>query len=242
MTTKVVLITGASGGIGRGLALAFGGAGYAVAVHYRREKEKAACVVREIRDQGAEADAFACDVRDSLAVRRMIGSVASRWGRLDVLINNAGVSRDRTLLKMSDEEWKEVLETNLNGVFWCLREGARVMAKEKAGAIVNIASYLAFRPPFGAANYSASKAAVVALTRAAAREMGRFHIRVNAVCPGFHETVMGDRLSEEARERVRADHVLGHATRPEDLGRMVLELAQNESISGQVFNVDSRIP
>ncbi|MFA5976446.1 MAG: SDR family NAD(P)-dependent oxidoreductase [Elusimicrobiota bacterium] len=239
---KTVLITGASRGLGRELALAFAHAGYAVAVNYQKEKARAETVVQAIQKSGGTSEAFPCDVRNSQAVGEMIDAVLSRWGHLDVLINNAGLSRNRTLLKMSDEEWSDVIDTNLNGVFRCLRAAARVMAREENGSIINIASYLAFRPSVGAANYAASKAAVVALTRAAAVELGRFSIRVNAVCPGFHETAMGDVLPEEVRKRIQAEHVLGHSTRLDDLTRMVLELAANESISGQIINVDSRLP
>src|SRR5947209_15504670 len=120
----------------------------------------------------------------------MVDAAVVRWGRLDVLVNNAGITRDRTLMKMTNGEWNDVIDVNLSGAFWCLREAARVMSKEKSGHIINIASLMAMKPGFGNANYSASKAGLVALTKAAARELGRFQITVNAVLPGFHETEM----------------------------------------------------
>jgi 3-oxoacyl-[acyl-carrier protein] reductase len=239
---KTVLITGASRGIGRELALAFGKAGYAVGVNCQKEKAKAEEVVQEIYEAGnKEADVFVCDVRDSIKVRQMVDSMVVRWKHLDVLVNNAGVTRDRTILKMNNGEWNEVIDVNLSGTFWCLREAARLMSKEKHGAIINISSIMAVKPGFGNANYSASKAGVIALTKAAAQELGRFHVTVNAVLPGFHETDMSANLSAELKKRVIDQHATGQSTRIEDLCRMVLELAQNPSVSGQVFNVDSRM-
>lgn len=239
---KTVLITGASRGIGRELALAFGKAGYAVGVNCQTEKAKAEAVVQEIFEGGnKEAEVFVCDVRDSIKVRAMVDGMVVRWGHLDVLVNNAGLTRDRTILKMTNAEWNDVLDVNLSGAFWCLREAARVMSKEKGGHIINIASIMALKPGFGNANYSASKAGLIALTKAAARELGRFHITVNAVLPGFHETGMSAGLAPEHKKKVMEEHATGASTRPEDLGRIVLELAQNPSISGQIFNVDSRV-
>ncbi len=239
---RTVLITGSSRGIGRDLAIAFGKAGYAVGVHCHKEKAKAEAVVQEIFESGnKDAEVFVCDVRDSIKVRQMVDAMVVRWGRLDVLVNNAGLTRDRTILKMTNAEWNDVVEVNLSGAFWCIREAARLMSKEKAGHIINIASIMAVKPGFGNANYSASKAGLIALTKSAARELGRFRISVNAVMPGFHETAMSSALSEEHKQKVISDHVLGQSTRIEDLCRVVLELSQNSSVSGQVFNVDSRV-
>ncbi len=239
---KTVLITGASRGIGRELALAFGKAGYAVGVNCQKEKAKAEAVVQEIFEAGnKEAEVFICDVRDSIKVRQMVDTMVVRWGHLDVLINNAGITRDRTILKMNNGEWNEVIDVNLSGAFWCLREAARLMSKEKHGHIINVASLMAIKPGFGNANYAASKAGLIALTKAAAQELGRFHITVNAVLPGFHETEMSANLPAEHKKKVIEQHATGQSTRVEDLCRVVLELAQNPSVSGQVFNVDSRV-
>jgi len=239
---KTVLITGASRGIGRELALAFGRAGYAVGVNCQKEKDKAEAVVQEIYEAGnKEAETYLADVRDSLKVRQMIDAVIVRWGHLDVLVNNAGITRDRTILKMTNGEWNEVIDVNLSGAFWCLREAARVMAQEKQGHIINVASIMAMRPGFGNVNYVAAKAGLIALTKGAARELGRFHITVNAVLPGFHETEMSAQLPVDHKKKVLEEHVTGQSTRAEDLARVVLELAQNPSVSGQVFNVDSRV-
>src|SRR5580704_5995944 len=147
---RTVLITGASRGIGRELAIAFGKAGYAVGVNCHKEKGKAEKVVQDIYETGnKEAEVFVCDVRDSIKVRQMVDAMVVRWGHLDVLINNAGVTRDRTILKMNNGEWNEVIDVNLSGAFWCLREASRLMSKEKRGYIINIASFMAIKPGFG---------------------------------------------------------------------------------------------
>lgn len=241
MSAKTVLITGASRGIGKALALAFAKAGYVVGVNARQEEEQARAVVKEIQAKKGKAAVFLADIRDSLKVRQMIDQFVGQFGSLDVLINNAGISRDRTILKMTNGEWNEVIDTNLNGVFWCLREGARVMSAAKKGAIINVSSIMAARPQIGVANYAASKAGVLALTKTAARELGRFSITVNAVLPGFHKTDMNNDFTPEMELSRLADHVLGRTTTLEDLSRLVIELAENKSVSGQIFNVDSRI-
>lgn len=190
---------------------------------------------------GVGAEVFQADVSDPAAVQSLVDDVLSRWGRLDGLVNNAGITRDRSLLKMSNVEWREVLDVNLSGTFWCLRAAAVPMSRAKNGFIINIASLLGARGGVGCANYAAAKAGVIGLTKAAARELGRFNIRVNAVMPGFHVTAMSEKMPPENRARVVAEHVLGRSTDPADLGRMVVSLAESASVSGQIFNVDSRI-
>ena len=239
---KTVLITGSSRGIGRGLALAFAKAGYAVAVNCVEQTDKAQAVIKEARAQGAtKIDVFPADIRHSDQASRLVASVVKRWGRLDVLINNAGITRDRTILKMTDEEWTDVLNVNLTGAFWCLRAAAQVMIRQGGGSILNVASIMGFRGGFGNANYSASKAGLVALTKSAARELGRFQVRINALLPGFHETDMSAPLPAERRQKLLAEHPLGRSTRLEDLAAMALAIVENASLSGQVHNVDSRI-
>jgi 3-oxoacyl-[acyl-carrier protein] reductase len=239
---KTVLITGGSRGIGRELSLAFGRAGYAVGVNFLKDHAAAEKVVQEIWESGnKEAESFQCDVRDSIKVRQMVDAMVVRWKRLDVLVNNAGVTRDRTILKMTNGEWNEVLDVNLTGAFWCLREAARVMSQQKAGSILNVSSIMGMRGGFGNANYAAAKAGLIGLTKGAARELGRFHITVNAVLPGFHETDMANELTDEHRKKIIQEQALGKTTDIKDLSKLVLELAENRSISGQVFNVDSRV-
>lgn len=237
MPTKTVLVTGASRGIGRALASGFGRAGYAVGVHYHVEKDKAEAVAAAI----SQATVFQADVRDSAQADRLIEAVVNEWGRLDVLINNAGITRDRILLRMTDEEWRDVVDTNLTGVFWCVRAAARVMAKQNSGAILNMGSLIGLRGGFGNANYSASKAGLIALGKSAARELGHFNVRVNTLLPGFHPTDLSSGLSDERRQKVLAEHPLERSTTLEDLTAMALAVAENQSLSGQVINVDSRI-
>ena len=239
---KTILITGGSRGIGRGLVLGFAKAGYAVAINCVEGTEKAQAVAKEARAQGAkEVDVFPADIRQSDQASGLVASVHKRWGTLDVLINNAGITRDRTILKMTDDEWVDVVAVNLTGAFWCLRAAAQIMVRQGHGSILNVASIMGLRGGFGNANYSASKAGLISLTKSAARELGRFHVRVNAVLPGFHETDMSAPLPPERRQKLLAEHPLGHSTRLEDLSALALSLVENGSISGQVYNVDSRI-
>jgi 3-oxoacyl-[acyl-carrier protein] reductase len=239
---KTVLITGASRGIGRSLALAFGKAGYAVAVNAITQKEKAEETAKQAIALGSpDAEAFIADVRDSAQVNQLMATLLKRWGRIDVLINNAGIARDRTLLKMTDEEWSDVLNVNLSGTFWCLRAAAQIMVRQAGGSILNVSSIMGMRGGFGNANYSASKAGVIALTKSAARELGRFQVRVNVVLPGFHETDMSAPLPADRRLKLLAEHPLGRSTRLEDLSALALSIVENPSLSGQVFNADSRI-
>lgn len=236
-----VLVTGADRGIGRMLALAFGRAGHTVGVHCRTRRDDAERVQGALAAMGVRADVFQADLADPDEAQSLVDAAFSRWGRLDGLVNNAGVSRDRALLKMSPAEWREVLDVNLSGTFWCLRAAAAHMRREKDGFIINIASVLGARGGVGCANYAAAKAGVLGLTKAAARELGRFNIRVNAVMPGFHVTEMSEKMPPENRARVVAEHILGRTTDPADLGRLVVAIAESPSLSGQIFNLDSRI-
>ncbi len=235
-----VLVTGADRGIGRTLALAFGRAGHTVGVHCRSRRIEAEKVQDELARLGVRADVFQADVADPAEAQGLVDAAHSRWGRLDGLVNNAGVTRDRALLNMAPAEWREVLDVNLSGVFWCLQAAARHMSREKNGFVINIASLLGARGGIGCANYVAAKAGVMALTKAAARELGRLNIRVNAVLPGFHLTEMSEKIPPERRTKVIAEHALGRSTDPADLGRLIVALAESPTVSGQIFNIDSR--
>lgn len=241
MSRRIVLITGASRGIGRALALAFGRAGHVVAVNYRTRRADAESVLAELKGMGGEADLFQADISNPQQANDLVENVVRKWGRIDGLINNAGVSRDRTIGKMSLDEWRDVIDTNLSGPFYCLQAASRHMRKEKNGFIINIASILGARGALGCANYVAAKAGLIGLTKAAAQELGRFNVRVNAVMPGFHLTEMSGKIPSDQIDRVRSHHVLGRSTDMQDLSRFVLNLAETSSVSGQVFNVDSRV-
>jgi 3-oxoacyl-[acyl-carrier protein] reductase len=236
-----VLITGASRGIGRALALAFGADGHRVLVNYRSRRAEAESTVEALRRAGAETESFQADVADPAQARALVARAVERWGTLDGLINNAGISRDRTILKMSEAEWRQVLDVNLNGAFWCLKAAAEHMTRRRDGFIINIASIIGVRGGVGCANYAASKAGLVGLTKSAAREFGRFNIRVNAVLPGFHATEMNVSLPEEYVARLKAEHVLGRTPDMDEMARFVLTLAKQTSVSGQIIPFESRI-
>lgn len=236
-----VLITGGGRGLGRSLALAFAREGHRVTVNYKSDAAAADGVAAELRALGAEAETSQADVSRPAEAQALVRRAAERWGRLDVLVNNAGIARDRTILKMTEAEWREVIETDLNGVFWCLQAAAKVMAEQRAGAIVNIASLAGARGGVGNANYAAAKAGVVGLTKTAARELGRFNVRVNAVTPGFHPTALSAGVWAKHRDRILAEHVLERLVSPDDFARLVLFLCVQESVSGQVFPVESRL-
>lgn len=239
--SPVVLITGASRGIGRAIALAFAKNHFRIALNYLQSEEKAKAVAHELQSSGAEVLLLKADVSHSTEVKSMVEKIKNQWNRIDVLVNNAGTTRDRTILKMSDQEWSDVIRTNLSGAFWCLRECGKIMADQKEGTIINIASVVGLRGGIGTANYAASKAGLVALTKSAAREFGRFNVQVHAVLPGFHPTDMTAQITDQQRERVLAEHVLNRFSDLQELGEFLVFLSHQKSISGQVYNFDSRI-
>lgn len=236
-----ILITGASRGLGRRLALAFGRAGHSVAVNYRARRGEAESVVGEIQALGGKAEPFLADVSDPHQAQSLVDTVVRKWGRLEGLINNAGMTRDRPIAKMSLKEWRDVIDTNLSGPFYCLQAASRHMIRKKNGFIINVGSIVGVRGGMGCANYAAAKAGLLGLTKAAARELGRYNIRVNGILPGFHLTEMGEQIPAIQREKVVAEHALGRTTAGDDLERFVLSLSEMTTVSGQIFNIDSRV-
>ncbi len=237
----VALITGASRGIGKEIALAFARDGFRLALNYHLNEAKAREVEKQTTQLGGKPLVVKADVGDSQQVQDMIQKVMKQWGRIDVLVNNAGITRDRTILKMTDAEWNEVLQTNLSGSFWCLRDCSKIMVEQKEGAILNISSIVAMRGSIGNANYAAAKAGVIALTKSAAKELGRFNVRVNAILPGFHLTDMGREVWGKYEERIRSEHTLERLTDIRELAQFVLFIAKQKSASGQVYNFESRV-
>ncbi len=237
----VVIVTGASRGLGRHVALAFGRSGFRVLVNYAASEDKAAEVVNEIMRAGGEATSRKADVRSEQDVDSLVRDVAQRWGSVDVVVNNAGVNRDGLHLRMHERDWDDVIRTNLTGPFHCIRSASRVMMKQRSGQIINIASITGIQGREGQANYSASKAGLIGLTKATARELGRFGIRVNCVLPGFLATDMVHTVSAEIRDKVLREHCLPHASDPDEVASFICHLSGMKNVSGQVFNLDSRI-
>ena len=237
---KVALVTGASRGIGRAIALELARQGAKVAVNYAGNEAKANEVVEEIKNMGGEAFAIQADVSNAEAVDQMVKAVLERFERIDILVNNAGITRDNLLMRMKEEEWDDVINTNLKGVFNCTKAVTRPMMKQRYGRIVNIASIVGVSGNPGQANYVAAKAGVIGLTKTAARELASRNITVNAVAPGFITTDMTDRLSEELKAEMLKQIPLARFGEPEDVAKVVSFLVSDAAsyMTGQTLHVD----
>ncbi len=238
---RVVIVTGASRGLGRTTALTFGEKGDRVVVQYLTSEDGAQAVVRRITAAGGDAFAIQADVSSTKDVEALIGAALGRWGRVDVLVNNAGTTRDRLLLRMDETEWSDVIRTNLSGPFFCMRAVSKIMMEQRNGHIISIASIVGMKGREGQANYAASKSGLIGLTKACARELGRFNVKVNAVLPGYLTTDMGNTISVSTRDRVLKENTLGRSTDTEEVSEFIHYLSCMENVSGQVFNLDSRI-
>ncbi len=236
---RVAIVTGASRGIGEAIARSLGEQGRHV-VCVARNAEKLDAVAKAITDAGGHASVKTCDMSDHTAVGALIDTVADEHGRLDILINNAGITRDNLMLRMSDAEWDEVMQTNLRGVFIACRAALRPMMRGKWGRIVNISSVSALVGNAGQGNYAAAKAAVIALTKSIAKEMGGKNITANAVCPGFIETDMTDVLPASIKDNVKKITALGRFGKPQEIAAAAAYLASEEAgyTTGQVITVD----
>jgi 3-oxoacyl-[acyl-carrier protein] reductase len=235
---KVAIVTGASRGIGKATALTLATEGAAVVVNYASSSGAADAVVAEITGMGGQAIALQADVSQEAAVEAMVAQTIAQFGRIDVLVNNAGITRDTLLLRMKLEDWQAVIDLNLTGVFLCTRAVSKVMLKQKSGRIINITSVAGQMGNPGQSNYSAAKAGVIGFTRTVARELASRGITVNAVAPGFIATDMTDGL---AAEPILAMIPLNRYGQPEDIAGMIQFLAATPAagyITGQVFNVD----
>ena len=236
---RVAVVTGGGKGIGRAVAskLACGGAKLVLS---GREPSALETACAEIRSQGGEAIPVAGDVSKPGDAEALCAKTLEAFGSADILVNNAGITRDNLVLRMSEEEWDQVLDTNLKGSFLCIRAFTRPMMKQRWGRIVNVSSVVGLIGNPGQANYVASKAGLVGLTKAVAKELASRHITVNAVAPGFIETTMTSGLSEKVREALKAQIPLGRLGSPEDVAHAVAFLCSEEAgyVSGQVLSVD----
>jgi 3-oxoacyl-[acyl-carrier protein] reductase len=235
---KIALVTGAGQGIGAETARQFAREGARVAVADWNE-EAARAVAGEIQKAGGQARPYRCDVSDRNAVFGMVDQIVEAWGRVDILVNNAGITRDKSALKMEPHQWEQVLGVNLSGAFWCAQACAAHMKEHQWGRIISASSVSSFGA-FGQANYSATKAGLVGLTRTLAIELARYNITVNAIAPGFIHTAMTDAIPEELRAGMIKSIPVGREGAPYDIARVYLFLASPESgfITGQLFVID----
>ena len=237
---KIALVTGGSRGIGRAVCLALAKSGADVAVNYAGKEEAAQQTCRMCEELGARTLAIQADVADNAQVNAMVDQVIAQFGRLDILVCNAGITRDNLLMRMAEQDFDQVIATNLKGVWNCMKAVCRPMMKQRWGRIVSMSSVVGVAGNAGQVNYAASKAGVIGMTKSLARELGSRSVTVNAIAPGFIETDMTDKLSEKIREQMNAQIPLGRFGKPEYVAKAAAFLASDDAayITGQVLNVD----
>ena len=237
---KTAVVTGASRGIGRAIALQLAKEGANVVVNYSGSEDKALQVVEEIKNIGRNAIAVKANVSDNESVQNLMSQALEAFGSIDVLINNAGITRDNLIMRMKEDEWDDVISTNLKGVFLCTKAVTRQMMKQRAGRIINISSIVGVMGNAGQANYVAAKAGVIGLTKTTARELASRNILVNAIAPGFIETEMTDALPEDIKAAMLAQIPLAQLGQPEHIAKAVVFLASEDSsyMTGQVLHID----
>lgn len=240
LTGKNALVTGAGRGIGRAIALELAKRGAFVIVNYNGSKDAAEQTVSAIKDAGGDAVSVQCNVSDFTACQEMMDALVKEYTHIDILVNNAGITRDDLLIRMKEESFDAVIDTNLKGTFNTIRHLSRYMLKQRSGKIINISSVSGILGNAGQANYSASKAGVIGLTKAVARELASRGICVNAVAPGFVETDMTAALSDKVQDELKKQIPMGRAGKAEDIAKAVAFLASPDAdyITGQVLSVD----
>ncbi len=236
----VALVTGASRGIGRAVALRLAAEGARIAVNYNSGEAPAQDLVEEISANGGEAVAIQADVSDEAQVKSMVAQVRKQWNRLDILVNNAGIRNDRLLMRMNTREWDDTLNVNLRGAFFCTRAVLPLMARQRRGRIINMSSVVGVAGNPGQANYAASKAALIGLTKSVAKEVARRNITANALAPGYILTSMVEELSEDLKAQVLSRVPMDRLGVPEDIAGVAAFLCTDEAsyITGQVIRVD----
>jgi len=237
---KVAIVTGSSMGIGSAAALYLAKCGADIAVNYRTHDAEASALAAEIEKLGQKALVVQCDVSSFDEANKMVEQVIAQMGHLDILVNNAGINRDGVIWKMTEQMWDLVLDTDLKGYFNFTRAAAPHFREQKSGKIVNVTSINGLRGKFGQANYSAAKAGIVGLTKAVARELGKYKVNVNAVAPGMILTDMMSDLPEDIKQKAVAETVLGRLGTPEDVGSVIAFLCSDQScqITGEVIKID----
>jgi acetoacetyl-CoA reductase len=239
---KIALVTGASRGIGRAIAMALAKEGAAIAVNYRVSESEAQRVVEELNALGAKTMLAQANVSNGSETREMVQRVVKTWGRIDVMVNNAGITRDKTLRKMTDEDWFEVINTNLNSVYYGVMAVMPLMIEQKFGRIINISSFVGQAGNFGQANYSASKGGIIAFTKTAAIELAKYNITVNALAPGFTLTDMLAKVPENVQAQIKSRIPMGRFGLPEEVAKAVLFLAADaDYVTGQQINVNGGV-
>ena len=236
---KTAVITGATKGLGKQIALELAKDGFEIVINYRTENDSLAQMVEEI-NKTTKAYTFKADISNFDEAKALIDFAASETGKIDLLVNNAGITNDKLLVRMSEEDFSKVIDINLKGTFNCIRHASRLMMKQKFGRIVNISSVIGLIGNVGQANYAASKAGVIGMTMSLARELGPRGVTVNAVAPGFIETDMTDVLSDEVKEGLKASIPLGTLGHVEDVAKTIAFLASDDAkyITGQTIHVD----
>ncbi len=240
MTTKIALVTGGSRGIGKEIALSLAKAGYEIALTFNSNKEMAEEVKKEIEKIGQRALIVKADVSLKEDVESMISLIEKELGSIDILVNNAGITKDNLLIRMSEEDWDDVIRVNLKSAFLTTKAISRSMMKKRYGKIINLSSVVGIMGNAGQANYAASKAGIIGLTKSSAKELGSRGIRVNAIAPGFVSTDMTNALSDQVKESMKKAIPLGYFASPKEISDLVVFLASEKSdyITGQVIEID----
>jgi 3-oxoacyl-(acyl-carrier-protein) reductase len=236
---RVALVTGGSRGIGKAISLELARHGAAVAVNYNSNLAAAQAVAAEIHAMGSECLLLQGDVSNKEAARNVVAKTMEKWNRIDILVNNAGITRDHTLRKMTDEEWEAAISVNLNGTYYCTSTVMNIMAEQKYGRIINIASIVGQMGAYGQANYAASKGGIIALTKCMALEFARDNVTANVVCPGYTATEMVEAMPADVLEKICAKIPLRRLAKPEEVAKAVLFLAKDaDYITGATISIN----